>query len=175
MNTIIIDNFLPYPNVVREWALNQEFFDCEYITKKTGIKNTWPGLRTITVNELDNNYADVVLSRIAHIARTDFGITVNLQIASSFQLTTSKDGDSWIHKDDDSLVAGVLYLTPNAPIDSGTILYSEPPHKEIDMIGNIYNRLVMYRSDAYHKSNKYFGNGLRDGRLTQVFFIKVNS
>lgn len=175
MNALIIDNFLPYPNVVREWALNQEFIDCEQTTKISGIKNTWPGLRSNTVNELDSNYADIVLSRIAHIARVDFGVPANLQIASSFQLTTEKDGNSWIHKDDDSLVAGLLYLTPNAPIDSGTILYSEPPHKEIDIIGNVYNRLIMYRSDIYHKSNKYFGTGLRDGRLTQVFFVKVNS
>jgi hypothetical protein len=175
MNTLIVDNFLPYPNVVREWALNQEFLDCEQTTKKSGFKNTWPGLRTNTVNELDMDYANIVLSRIAHIARTSFDVPANLQIASSFQLTTEKDGNSWIHKDDDSLVAGLLYLTPNAPIDSGTILYSEPPHKEVDIIGNVYNRLIMYRSDVYHKSNKYFGRNLRDGRLTQVFFVKVSS
>jgi len=175
MNTLIINNFLPYPNVVREWSLNQELIDCEQTTKISGIKNTWPGLRTTTVNELDTDYANIVLSRISHIARTNFGIPDNIQIASSFQLTRMNDGNSWIHKDDDSLVAGILYLTPNAPIDSGTIFYTEPPHKEIDIIGNVYNRLVMYRSDIYHKSNKYFGSGLRDGRLTQVFFIKANS
>lgn len=175
MNLILIDNFLPYPNVVREWVLNQEFLNCEETTKRSGFKNTWPGLRTNTVNELDANFANVVLSRIAHIAMTSFEVPANLQIASSFQLTTEKDGNSWIHKDDDSLVAGLLYLTPNAPVDSGTILYSEPPHKEVDIIGNVYNRLIMYRSDVYHKSNKYFGSNLRDGRLTQVFFVKVSS
>ena len=175
MNTIIIDNFLPYPNIVRSWALQQEFQNCEETTKRTGLKNTWPGYRTNTINELDMDYANVVLSRIAHIARVNFGVSENLQIASSFQLTMEKDGNSWIHKDDDSLVAGLLYLSPNAPVESGTILYSEPPHKEIDIIGNVYNRLIMYRSDVYHKSNKYFGDTIQNGRLTQVFFVKVNS
>lgn len=41
----------------------------------------------------------------------------------------------------------------------------------IDTIGNIFNRLVIYRGDIYHKSSGYFGNDMRTGRLTQVFFI----
>jgi hypothetical protein len=41
----------------------------------------------------------------------------------------------------------------------------------IDIIGNIFNRLVIYKGDIYHKSNKYFGNTKEDSRLTQVFFI----
>lgn len=175
MNTIIIDNFLPYPNVVRSWALQQEFLNCEDTTKVSGLKNTWPGLRTKPVNEIDMDYANAVLSNIANIAKFNFGVPDNLQIASSFQITMEKDGNSWIHKDDDVLVAGLLYLFPNAPFDSGTILYSEPPHKEVDIIGNVYNRLVMYRSDIYHKSNKYFGDTIQNARLTQVFFVKVNS
>lgn len=172
MNLIVIDNFLPYPNVVRTWALSQRFFNCEEMTQHTGHPNTWPGLRTITVNELDTNYADIVLSRISHIAQTVFGVTANLSIRSSFQLTNEKDGDSWIHVDDDVDLAGLLYLTPNAPISAGTTTYTPPPHKEVDKIGNVYNRLVMYRATTYHKSSGYFGSTVNDGRLTQVFFVK---
>lgn len=169
---IVIDNFLPYPNVVREWVLQQEFKSCEEITRDSGYPNTWPGKRTTVVNELDGSYANSVLSRIADLAVSYFGVSKNLTIRSSFQLTTEKDGDSWIHKDNDVHVAGILYLTPNAPIDSGTVLYSNPPHEPIDIIGNVYNRLVLYKADSFHKSNKYFGNDLRTGRLTQVFFIR---
>jgi len=44
----------------------------------------------------------------------------------------------------------------------------------IDIFGNVYNRLIMYRGDEFHKSNDYFGTTLQDGRLTQVFFLKFD-
>lgn len=40
-----------------------------------------------------------------------------------------------------------------------------------DYIGNVFNRLVIYKGDTYHKSSKYFGSTNDDSRLTQVFFI----
>jgi hypothetical protein len=41
----------------------------------------------------------------------------------------------------------------------------------IDIIGNVFNRLILYPGTAYHKSNDYFGKDVNDGRLTQVFFV----
>lgn len=41
----------------------------------------------------------------------------------------------------------------------------------VDLIGNVFNRLAIYKGDTYHKSTSYFGNDIRNGRLTQVFFI----
>jgi hypothetical protein len=41
----------------------------------------------------------------------------------------------------------------------------------IDVIGNVFNRLAIYKGDIYHKSSSYFGDDIRNGRLTQVFFI----
>ena len=48
---------------------------------------------------------------------------------------------TWIHKDK-SEWAGVLNLTPNAPIDSGTGIFDKN-EKFTTMIGNVYNRLVL--------------------------------
>jgi hypothetical protein len=172
MNLIVLDNFLPYPNVVRTWALKQKFLDCDQMTQETGHKNTWPGLRTSTVDELDIQYANDVLTRISFLAKHYFGVSENMGIRSSFQATRLYDGNSWIHKDDDVHVAGLLYLSPNAPITAGTTLYTEPPHEPLDVVGNVFNRLIMYRADIYHKSTEYFGDSLETARLTQVFFIK---
>jgi hypothetical protein len=171
MNLIVIDNFLPYPNVVRTWALSQEYYTAEEISKKYGIETTWPGKRTIGINEIDIQYADDILSKVSYISSSCFNIN-HEYIRSAFQLCLEGDGDSWIHIDNDVDVAGILYLSPNAPINSGTTLYTPPPHEPIDNIGNIFNRFVMYRSNSFHKSEKYFGNTKEDGRLTQVFFIK---
>jgi hypothetical protein len=55
-----------------------------------------------------------------------------------------------------------------------TQLY-EDLFEPIDVIGNVFNRLVLYPGNTYHKSNDYFGDTLQDGRLTQVFFIKQDA
>lgn len=172
MNLAVIDNFLPYPNVVRSWALSQNFYDCKEMSEITKETNTWPGVRSLQVTDLDTDYANVVLSRIASIAVNNFGVPSNLEIKSSFQMCGKQDGDSWIHEDHDVSLAGILYLTPNAPIESGTTMYTPNPHVPVDVIGNVYNRLVMYTSNTPHKSNMYFGDTIENSRLTQVFFIK---
>lgn len=175
MNLIVLDNFLPYPNVVRSWAMQQKYYTGTELTDSTGQPNTWPGKRTTTVNDLDLDYANAVLSRVAYIAQTHFGLGADLSIRSSFQLTLEEDGESWIHTDHTVSVAGLLFLTPNAPLEAGTLMYSAPPHEVVDTIGNVYNRLIMYRANIYHKSAQYFGNSLETGRLTQVIFIEENS
>jgi len=41
----------------------------------------------------------------------------------------------------------------------------------VDRIGNVYNRLVLYRGDHFHISLDYFGQDINDGRLIQTFFF----
>jgi len=96
--------------------------------------------------------------------------------------------------------AGVLYLTPNAPPHTGTSFYRQrrssgrpggntcrPPHNNLSealgvkalpldawledlMIPNIFNRLLVYRSDLVHSASAYFGSELESKRLTAIFF-----
>ena len=109
---------------------------------------------------------------------------------------------NWVHHDSVSaerkelaksqnykLWAGVIYLTPNAPLDAGTSLWIRDDGIKIaeDSVGklpkgippvgwtkhasasNIYTRLVLYRGDHYHAPDKAgFGNSRETGRLTQL-------
>ena len=202
MQTIIIDNFLPYPNIIRQWALNQQYLNDKEYTAKIDKTTTWPGVRTEHVMELDMDYANVVLGRFVNYVNTLYpnpGKVVNT-VQSYFQLCSAADGDSWVHQDNCVFAAGILYLSPNPPPDSGTILYRckdlrkwnslhisdmmkinrlekkdlyDSLFEPIDSIGNVYNRLVIYSGDAFHKSNNYFGSNREDSRLTQVFFAKT--
>lgn len=203
MESLVINNFLPYPNVVRSWALSNEFIDAKEFSKRIGTHTAWPGLRSQHVMELDNEYADNVLGKVSEVAKNLFskGNQVGISVRSFFQICKENDGDSWIHQDNDVDVAALLYLSPNAPVSSGTTLYKCNDHKAwlsldinqmmqinrieqkelydrlftpVDIIGNVYNRLVMYRGDIFHKSNDYFGSTLQDSRLTQVFFLKFD-
>lgn len=202
MDSLIINNFLPYPKQVRAWALQQEFLDAKQFTEKYGKHTDWPGSRTDHVYDLDNEYGNNVLTAVANLVTRMTG-RQGVSIKSYFQLTYESDGDSWVHQDNDIDYAALLYLSPNADPESGTTLYrcndvdkwtsymsnqegyaklktiNSQEDKElyeqlftpIDNIGNVFNRLAIYKGDIYHKSSKYFGNSKEDGRLTQVFFI----
>jgi len=168
---VVIDNFLPYPNIVRSWALQQKFYSAEEMSEKYQKPNSWPGLRSQNINELDLDFANVVLGKISSLAKLYFGLNGQFEIRSSFQITSFKDGTSWIHRDDDVDAAGLIYLTPNPPINSGTDFYQSFDGTIVDSIGNLYNRLIMYPSTRLHKSAEYFGDNTDNSRLTLVFFI----
>ena len=76
----------------------------------------------------------------------------------------------------------MLYLTPDAPVESGTGIYepicedadcnSLADWKQIDSIGNKFNRLVLYRGNLEHRSIlPGFGINKETGRLFQTFFF----
>jgi ABC-type Fe3+ transport system substrate-binding protein len=91
----------------------------------------------------------------------------------------------------------VLYLTPDAPLSGGTGFYKhkatgllEPtkPGEDaawdnqaqdvtkwelVSSVGNVYNRLILYKGSQFHTSMDYFGNDLYTGRLFQTFFFNT--
>jgi hypothetical protein len=46
---------------------------------------------------------------------------------------------------------------------------------EIDRIGNIYNRAVMFRAGRFHSATRHFGGNLNDGRLYHSFHFQISS
>ena len=176
-NLVVVDDFYSNPDGVRQFALQQEFKQRE----------TFPGPRTqsfinddvkTTIQNIIFNYAGKVLNW-----NDRDGLT------GSFEMEMAKDR-SWIHTDHFNTWAGVLYLTPNAPLSGGTAFYR---HKKTgatrahelkeydsqdmtkwevtDIIANRYNRLVLYHSDLFHNSIDYFGQSKENGRLFQLFFL----
>lgn len=181
LNLIIIDNFYSNPDSVREYALSQPF----------DVKGNYPGNRTKPYLTQD------IKDAIQHWLEPVGGVTnwhEEYGYTGAFQLTTSIDR-TWIHADHFNTWAGVCYLTPNAPHTGGTGLFR---HKEtgdhckdptsimhdgtdytkwdlFDVVGNKYNRLVLYRGNMYHASLDYFGNSPQNGRLFQTFFFDTQT
>lgn len=178
-NVIIVDDFYSNPDEVRQFALQQEFKE----------KGNFPGRRT---NSFITDEAKLTLQKIL---KPHAGDIVKWDAVSGltgcFEFTTSFDR-SWIHTDHYNTWAGIVYLTPNAPLSSGTGLFKHKltnNRKEegkfnydgetqditkwelVDRIGNVYNRLALYRSDLFHSSLDYFGNDINNGRLFQLFFL----
>ena len=173
LNTLVIDDFLDNPDEIRNFLINNKV--------PFNIEGAYPGKRTPPVDNLD--YKNMIVEKLHKVL--PFKIKMK-PLSFSFQLCLSGD-ETWVHVDPSDWT-GVLYLTPNAPIESGTLLFKadnesmmkirseEKQQVDIDIIAgisNVYNRLVLFRGkDIPHRSNVAgFGNCLENGRLTQVFFF----
>jgi hypothetical protein len=179
-NLIITDNFYGDPDSVRNFALAQEF----------SLRGNFPGMRTKTF--LNQSIKDAIQSIIWNAAGEVTNWFEQDGLSGSFELATSKDR-SWVHTDHYNTWAGVCYLTPDAPLSSGTGLFQykkngarvaedlNEPHDAQDMtkwqlcdvIANRYNRIAIYRSNQFHTSLDYFGSDLQTGRLFQLFFFST--
>jgi hypothetical protein len=176
INTIIVDNFLDNPDRVRESALSLDFY-------RTG---EFPGARS---DRADYEYEAYITAKIESVLNLQ--ITEFRQDSFCFQLCLD-DHETWLHHDETQW-AGILYLTPNAPAGAGTAIYRHVPTgiyagpaeldvKDIDnweiitAIGNVYNRMVLYKGQQYHRSLiPGFGNSAETGRLTQTFFFNTDN
>ena len=66
-------------------------------------------------------------------------------------------------------LAGLIYLTKDANLNSGTSIFNDASKETIN-ISNVYNRLIMYDGNPFHRAN-HFHTGQNE-RLTLVWFIK---
>ena len=186
---IIIDDFYQNADELRKSVLELEF----------SVRGNYPGQRTVSYSHmagLRNSIQKIIAPFGGRI--TSWPTSYN----GAFQYTT-KDDKSWIHSDQTNEWAGVCYLTPDAPANSGTGIFRHkktgmikcprykngkinmnkmkkviyPDTKDYSkwdmtaMVGNVYNRLVLYRGDLFHRSLDYFGKDKNDGRLFQTFFF----
>ncbi len=66
-------------------------------------------------------------------------------------------------------------MTPDpAAIEQGMYkgkLLDPTAWEPIDVLGNMYNRLVVWDAKLVHAASCYFGNDINDGRLFQMFFF----
>lgn len=182
-NIIVIDDFYQNVNQVRELALSMEF----------NVTGNYPGTRTQSTN---NDSIKPLLEKFTQSKISFWPEEYNL----AFQSVT-KDESTWIHRDK-TVWAGVIFLSPDAPVESGTAFYrnkksnyyeywdgckvdyndSYEDSSNVDLwdehcfVGNVYNRLVLYRGYLYHRSKvPGFGTDLTSSRLTQTLFFDTES
>ncbi len=175
MELVIADNFYNNVDSVREFALAQQF----------DVVGNYPGARTKPF--INDTVKDAISKLVVSSGRvTNWHEACGF--TGAFQLCTANDR-TWIHADSFNTWAGVCYLTPNAPLSGGTSLYRHKATgnrekvdvdyesydytkwEEVDRIGNIYNRIILYRGNMFHASVDYFGSNMQDGRLFQTFFF----
>lgn len=181
---IVVDNFYKNPDTIRSFAYQQEFVYNETFYK--GMRTP----KTFLFEGLKEEFESLI------------GETITLwekhQFNGCFQVTSAENQQ--VYHCDENTWAGVVYLTPDAPAESGTCLYrskitgqndnrmasqdemnasfaggfyDSTKFEKTDDVGNIYNRLVLFRGTRIHSAGSYFGKNLNDGRLVHLFFFNT--
>jgi len=175
----VVDNFYHDPMRIREFALSQEFHFSEYHRgRRTGDQFEVPGTKEA--------FERIMGMKISNWTETH-------GMCARFQHCTCED--ALVYHADYQTWAAAVYLTPNAPYECGTSLLSHKktgirhvsvegsdviwanghldptPWDHIDVIANVFNRLLIWDGKCPHSASKYFGYDKYDSRLFHMFFF----
>lgn len=179
----VVDNFYRDPDVIRDFALAQEYEPSgpgkPYIGSRTHQQFLFPGLR----EEFEHIMGRKIIKWEEHGMNGRFQYNI--------------EGEALVYHCDNQAWAAMLYLTPDAPHESGTMTHalkgtkirhaSDPDilqcfrpgsrnldktlFEDVDTIGNVYNRLVIFNAGYLHSACAYFGWTPDNSRLWQMFFF----
>jgi len=175
---IVIDNVLSEPEKVLDFAKTLEYHTAQEHTI-SGIRvkhdpstypiGAWRGFRTDALCDSEPDFSGYVFNEVLSKITKH---SVSCEIFPYFHFAPAfigKADSSWWHIDPQYVFAGVIYLNPVAPENSGTtiIVNGQPVYVE-----NVFNRLVMYSSELLHRPESCFGDSIDNSRLTLTFFIR---
>ena len=187
----IVDNFYEDPDSVRDFAFKQKYFPGEgavgHRTRKQfffeGIKESFEEImgKKIKENGVHGWYYP--------------GINARFQWCPA--------GTNRVYHCDEQRYAALIYLTPNAPPESGTTFFKHKEtgrrhnldinwaagegskvfpgdtfldktrYEQVDTVGNVYNRLVIFDGGLIHSATDYFGSSIENSRLHHMFFFNL--
>lgn len=176
----IVDDFYADPHAVREFALQQEFEPNlnYYKGSRSNQQYIVPGTKEA--------FEKVIGKKITNWTETH-------GMCGRFQYCTAED--ALVYHCDGQTLAGMIYLTPDAPYSCGTSLfahkdtklrnendfgntnvfeggyYDKSKFELVDTAGNVFNRLVLFDAKCIHSANEYFGTNLTNSRLFHLFFF----
>ncbi len=118
----IIENFYENPNAIRKFALAQQYTYCKQVPN---IDYVYPGCRTKDLSNLDKALFDKICTKLVSVFHNAENDHMRWLITTSFQSVSAEYDQGVIHTDHNTIFAGVLYLTPDAPLNSGTSLFKK--------------------------------------------------
>jgi hypothetical protein len=181
----VVDNFYTNPDDIRKFALEQEYieggFGRGFIGRRTQKQFLFDGLQ----------------EKFEHIMGKKIVRWEDNETNGRFQISWA--GEPLVYHCDNQKWGGMIYLTPDAPYQCGTTLYAHKqtkartlqddgwdhawkdipgdphldgtPFEPVDVIGNVYNRLVIFDASCIHSASQYFGTVMENARLWQMFFF----
>ena len=170
MKSIVIDNFFEDPYSVIDFANKQTYY------ARQG-EQYYEGKRTPNILDIDEKFFSEVSTKIIYHyfdQTKTYAIQGNLNFHKSS--TSDMEDPNWlsgpIHKDDGFITSCIVYLTPDAPMDSGTQIYREVDNEFVPDITyyNKFNRMIMFPGEVPHAAMSLSGGDKE--RLTMLFFLR---
>lgn len=198
---VVVDNFYPNPDAVRQKALSMPYTEPENLTgwrtqayQPAGIKGRIEKLFKVRIKYWEEDTAKIEGCN---------GVFFSAYSKGNYAERVG------VHYDTPpSWVMFLIYMTPDAPFEAGTSiwqhratgltamptardaerlrmplkklfavlerdLHDKRRWKEIDRIGNVYNRAVMFPGGMLHSASRHFGSNRLNGRLYQSFHFPV--
>ena len=166
------DDFFENPNLIRECALAQTY-------REPDADENWLGLRTEDLDieiggiNIEKYIKDKVKNWLPDLP--DFDLTLVFHLLPERARGSMGDEFDYLQSHTDSEVvqfAGVVYLTPNPPVNSGTSFFLDVNTK-LGEVENVYNRFIFYPADIIHSPTNPFGETNEDSRLALTFFASI--
>ena len=115
-----ITNFFKEPDKIRNWALSLDY--------KPAENGEWPGIRSKALHELDEDLANSFFSKfLSTYYNFHLGDDVKFNVQAHFQKLVPHEfqrcNQGWTHMDSNTVLAGLVYLTPEPDSNSGTSLF----------------------------------------------------
>jgi glycosyltransferase involved in cell wall biosynthesis len=175
----VVENFYDNPIMVRNFALNVEYQEDLNYYKGKRSKDRY------LTDQIKRSFEEILGFQIREWE--SHGMNGRFQYCTAQDaLVYHWDGQSW---------AGMVYLTPDAPYQTGTSFFAHKQLKTkqegdygseecfnggfydktkfdlVDSVGNVFNRLVLFDAKSIHAASEYFGQTLEDSRLFHLFFF----
>jgi hypothetical protein len=131
--TTIVDNFFESPTLIRDYALSLNY---------EKLPGNYPGKRTDDLRVLNEKLYNQLCSKIFSLFFNLSTDIVSWNIDSKFQLTEERYGSGWAHEDGrEYQFAGLIYLSPDAPLNGGTSICSLKNrfHEDLSWRDRFYN------------------------------------
>jgi hypothetical protein len=205
LNEIKNNSYEVYPQCAPRWRTSsfKEYTDCQFKASLDLIKKleficneeidldnwnaTYPcdrnGNPTISHNELLNGCENGKFS-------SKWNCSFHFKFPGKQELGdgihTHSSNDDWSNVGDDGW-SGLIYLNPNAPINTGLNLWQNKFGNNYrwmtdksewileDSIGAIFNRLILIRGKKPHSGIDGFDTNIDSGRLFQTFFFRTKN
>ena len=180
---MVFDNFFEDPDAVRAEALTRDYGDGGSGFPSQKAEPEGMGYQMVIKNHIEQRILGRPITKWMDQYNTCWQYSV--------------EGQKQPIHHDHGLYSAVVYMTPNADISAGTGLYrhresgvamwdehdksthpdvlnagwDEDAWDQVAFVGNVYNRLIVFNAQHYHKGTGTFGTDKYNGRLYQTFFF----
>lgn len=168
MKSIVVDNFFDDPYNVIKLAKKQNYYPRD-------VDQFYEGVRTADLKDIDINFYNSIVTKIIY---NYFDSNFDYKVDGHMNFHKLGDRDiedpQWIndkvHKDN-TVTSTVIYLTPEAPMTSGTQIYRDIEGEYVpDIIfHNKFNRMISFPGPLPHSAMNVSGGN--EDRLTLLFFL----